>query len=273
MLSATPDLDRLLIGFACQERRADCGVCKTMKRRRPKGNGSARQGRVEGFPRRQACRVDRDKGNSAISFVARTMHAGWLRPARPMGFRPFISPQPSGTMFVPPAAPGCDRYRIRAGEGPGRDGEFRASSLSPFIDLREGDLRETLKRIDGPVDLMLVDIWIAMARPALELVTPRLRWGAIVVCDNTERYRSEYADYFAILGRQRVPHDDAAVQRRAGVVRAMLTSSGTPTAGAAIGAAASEPALGDCAVNDYRTGSRPFGREIPVSLPRMYRRQ
>ena len=29
---------------------------------------------------------------------------------------------------------------------------------------------------------MLVDIWIAMARPALELVTPHLRPGAIVVC-------------------------------------------------------------------------------------------
>ena len=46
---------------------------------------------------------------------------------------------------------------------------------------------------------MLVDIWIAMARPALELVTAHLRLGGIVVCDNTERHRSEYADYFAFL--------------------------------------------------------------------------
>jgi predicted O-methyltransferase YrrM len=38
-----------------------------------------------------------------------------------------------------------------------------------------------------------------MARPALELVTPRLKPGAIVICDNTEQYRSEYADYFAYL--------------------------------------------------------------------------
>jgi predicted O-methyltransferase YrrM len=38
-----------------------------------------------------------------------------------------------------------------------------------------------------------------MARPALELVTPHLRSGAIVVCDNTEQYRSEYADYFAFI--------------------------------------------------------------------------
>jgi predicted O-methyltransferase YrrM len=76
---------------------------------------------------------------------------------------------------------------------------FEQANLSRFIDLREGDLRETLKQIDGPVDFMLVDIWIAMARPALELVTPRLRPGAIVVCDNTEQHRSTYADYFAFL--------------------------------------------------------------------------
>jgi predicted O-methyltransferase YrrM len=76
---------------------------------------------------------------------------------------------------------------------------FEQAGLSRFIDLREGDLRETLKQIEGPVDFMLVDIWIAMARPALELVTPDLKPGAIVVCDNTEQHRSEYADYFAFL--------------------------------------------------------------------------
>ena len=76
---------------------------------------------------------------------------------------------------------------------------FEQAGLSRFIDLREGDLRETLKDISGPVDFMLVDIWISMARPALEMVTPHLRPGAIVVCDNTEHHRSAYADYFAFL--------------------------------------------------------------------------
>lgn len=76
---------------------------------------------------------------------------------------------------------------------------FEEAGLSRFIDLREGDLRETLKQIDGPVDFMLVDIWIAMARPALELVASHLRSGAIVICDNTEQHRSDYADYFAFI--------------------------------------------------------------------------
>ena len=76
---------------------------------------------------------------------------------------------------------------------------FAQAGLSDFIDLREGDLRETLKDIDGPIDFMLVDIWITMARPALEIVTPSLRPGAIVVCDNTAQYRSAYEDYFRCL--------------------------------------------------------------------------
>jgi len=76
---------------------------------------------------------------------------------------------------------------------------FEEAGLAGLIDLREGDLRQTLKRIDGPVDFVLVDIWIAMARPALELVAPHLRPGAIVICDNTKQYRSDYADYFAFI--------------------------------------------------------------------------
>jgi predicted O-methyltransferase YrrM len=76
---------------------------------------------------------------------------------------------------------------------------FEQARLSNFIDLREGDLRDTLDGIEGTVDFVLVDIWIRMARPALELVTPHLRRGAIVICDNTARYRADYADYFAFL--------------------------------------------------------------------------
>lgn len=76
---------------------------------------------------------------------------------------------------------------------------FAAAGLSAFIDLREGDLRETLQRIDGAVDFMLVDIWTPMARPALELVAPHLRRGAIVVCDNTADARNDYRDYFEFI--------------------------------------------------------------------------
>src|SRR6202162_2522491 len=52
---------------------------------------------------------------------------------------------------------------------------FEQAGLGRFIDLREGDLRETLKQIEGPVDFMLVDIWIPMSGPAVELMARHLR--------------------------------------------------------------------------------------------------
>ena len=76
---------------------------------------------------------------------------------------------------------------------------FAEAGLSSLIELREGDLRHTLKNIDGPVDFMLIDIWTPMARPALELVAPALRAGAVVVCDNTTQFRDAYQEYFEFV--------------------------------------------------------------------------
>jgi len=75
---------------------------------------------------------------------------------------------------------------------------FKKSGLNDYIDLREGDLRQTLQDVGGPVDFMLVDIW-EVALPALELVAPNLRPGAIVACDNTTVDVAEYKDYFTFL--------------------------------------------------------------------------
>lgn len=75
---------------------------------------------------------------------------------------------------------------------------FEQSGLSEYIELREGDLRQTLQDVGGPVDFMLVDIW-EMALPALELVSPNLRTGAIVVCDNTIKSADMYREYFEFV--------------------------------------------------------------------------
>ncbi len=75
---------------------------------------------------------------------------------------------------------------------------FKEAGLSEFIELREGDLRLTLQNVEAPVDFMLVDIW-DVALPALERVSPSLRQGAIVVCDNTAVDAVEYGDYFKFV--------------------------------------------------------------------------
>jgi predicted O-methyltransferase YrrM len=76
---------------------------------------------------------------------------------------------------------------------------FAEASLSELIDLREGDIRDTLVDMAFPVDFVLVDIWAPMARPALEMVAPRLRTGAVVICDNTEQFREAYREYFEFV--------------------------------------------------------------------------
>ena len=76
---------------------------------------------------------------------------------------------------------------------------FDDAGLASLIELRQGDLRETLKSIVGPIDFMLMDIWIPMSRPALELVAPHLRPGSVVICDNTAKYRERYKDYFSFI--------------------------------------------------------------------------
>lgn len=76
---------------------------------------------------------------------------------------------------------------------------FEAGGLSAFIDLREGDLRETLKVIEGPVDFVLMDIWTEMARPAVELLAPHMLAGATVVVDNTAQFRHAYRHFFEFV--------------------------------------------------------------------------
>jgi len=78
-------------------------------------------------------------------------------------------------------------------------GHFAEAGLSELVDLRVGDLRDTLVNVDGPIDFMLIDIWTPISRPALSLIAPRLRPGAVVIADNTLQFREAYDDYFAFV--------------------------------------------------------------------------
>ena len=63
------------------------------------------------------------------------------------------------------------------------------------MDTRRQVVRLLKAEAGGPVNFMLVDIW-EVALPALELVSPSLRPGAIVVTDNTVARADRYHDYF-----------------------------------------------------------------------------
>ncbi len=76
---------------------------------------------------------------------------------------------------------------------------FSAAGLSDLIELREGDVRETLKRIEGPLDFVLFDIWAEAVRPALDLLLPHLRSGSVVCADNTAGRPLGYHAFFEVL--------------------------------------------------------------------------
>lgn len=71
----------------------------------------------------------------------------------------------------------------------------REAGLADQVDIRTGDALETLRDLDGPVDLMLNDGFPDAALDVLRLVAPHLRTGAVVITDNVGVMRGDYADY------------------------------------------------------------------------------
>lgn len=65
------------------------------------------------------------------------------------------------------------------------------AGLADYADIREGDARQTLRDLGGPVDFVLIDGWPldngpSLARQIIEIVAPQLRVGAYVMNDNAE---------------------------------------------------------------------------------------
>ena len=65
------------------------------------------------------------------------------------------------------------------------------AGLSDYAEIREGDARETLRDLGGPVDFVLIDGWPlaegpSLARQVIEIVAPQLRTGGYVMNDNAE---------------------------------------------------------------------------------------
>ena len=192
-----PELERLL---AALHARSDAQAALLKRYDATRAEGALTEDEIRDFRRDKLVALDRDKAE----FCYQLCRATDARRIVEIGTSFGVS-----TLYLATAV--RDNVRAAGGDGvvigteyePNKASAARAhfeqAGLSRFIELREGDLRETLLQIDGPVDFTLVDIWISMARPALELVAPHLKRGAIVVCDNTERYRGEYADYFAFL--------------------------------------------------------------------------
>jgi predicted O-methyltransferase YrrM len=59
-----------------------------------------------------------------------------------------------------------------------------AVGLTDFVDLRQGDVFETIKQIRGPFDIVFIDIWASGYLDIFKAIEPLLVPGTIILADN-----------------------------------------------------------------------------------------
>lgn len=62
--------------------------------------------------------------------------------------------------------------------------QLQKAGLESFVEFRVGDALESLAKIEGPVDFVLLDLWKQYYIPCFDLFYPKLSPGALVVADN-----------------------------------------------------------------------------------------
>jgi len=91
------------------------------------------------------------------------------------------------------------------------------AGLADVVDLRVGDALETLRDVDGPIDLLFLDGWNDRYLAVLAALEPHLRPGALVAADMSKddphhaRYREYVHDPAHGYLSTEVPLDDGVV--------------------------------------------------------------
>ncbi|MEM9048022.1 MAG: class I SAM-dependent methyltransferase [Pseudomonadota bacterium] len=94
---------------------------------------------------------------------------------------------------------------------------FAAAGVDQRVTLLEGDARQTLQSVQGPIDFLLLDGWKSMYLPIFTMLRDRLSPKAILAADNCNQ--PELADYIAAIrdpasGFATAIRGDMAISRR-----------------------------------------------------------
>jgi predicted O-methyltransferase YrrM len=73
------------------------------------------------------------------------------------------------------------------------------AGLSELVEIREGDAQQTLQDPGGRVDMVFLDGFKELYLPVLEMLTPHLRQGAVVLADNIFTFRQALAPYLSFV--------------------------------------------------------------------------
>lgn len=117
---------------------------------------------------------------------------------------PAVTPAVFGTEFEPGKASAARDNLTEAG-------------LGEWATVLEGDLRETLPAVAGPIDMMVLDVWIDMAEPALAATLDALRPGAVVLANNVLAAAPQYAEYLAVVRDPAGPFRSSTLPLRGGI--------------------------------------------------------
>lgn len=69
------------------------------------------------------------------------------------------------------------------------------AGLSDYVEILEGDARETLKNIDTSFDLVLLDGWPDLVFTVFKLIEPNLRKGAVIAVDDVDGFKPSMQNY------------------------------------------------------------------------------
>lgn len=72
---------------------------------------------------------------------------------------------------------------------------FRRAGLEAEIELRPGDALQTLRDVEGPIDLLFLDGWKEACLPVLRLLEDRLGPGSCILCDDMRAFRKTLKAY------------------------------------------------------------------------------
>ncbi len=72
---------------------------------------------------------------------------------------------------------------------------FIDAGLERFVEIRTGNAMETLRDVEAPIDMVLLDGWKDAYIPLLKMLTPKLRRGSVVFADNVKIFKNSLRPY------------------------------------------------------------------------------
>lgn len=72
---------------------------------------------------------------------------------------------------------------------------IQAAGLANLARILPGDALQTLREVEGPIDMAFLDGPKDMYLSVLEMLEPKLRQGAVIISDNIDSFRKEVASF------------------------------------------------------------------------------